>query len=36
MSKAWRLHTKPKLSKKNKLEDKVTNELIRRKIVAIG
>ena len=36
MSKVWRLHTKPKLSKKNKLEDKVTNELIRRKIVAIG
>lgn len=36
MSKVWRLHTKPKLSKKNKLEDKVTNELIKRKIVAIG
>ena len=36
MSKAWRLHTKPKVSVKNKLETKVANELIKRKIVAIG
>ena len=36
MSKVWRLHTKPKVSVKNKLETKVANELIRRKIVAIG
>ena len=35
-SKAWRLHTKPKVSVKNKLETKVANELIKRKIVAIG
>lgn len=36
MSKVWRLHTKPKVSVKNKLETKVANELIKRKIVAIG
>ena len=36
MSRVWRLHTKPKVSVKNKLETKVANELIKRKIVAIG
>ena len=36
MSKVWRLHTKPKVSVKNKLEPKEANELIKRKIVAIG
>lgn len=36
MSKVWRLHTKPKVSVKNKLETKVANEFIKRKIVAIG
>lgn len=36
MSEVWRLHTKPKVSVKNKLETKVANELIKRKIVAIG
>ena len=36
MSKVWRLHTQPKVSVKNKLETKVANELIKRKIVAIG
>ena len=36
MSEVWRLQTKTEVSKKNGLEDKVTNELIRRKILAIG
>ena len=36
MSEVWRLQTKTEVSKKNGLEDKVANELIRRKIVAIG
>ena len=36
MSEVWRLQTKTEVSKKNKLEDKVANELIKRKIVAIG
>ena len=36
MSRVWRLHTKPNVSVKNKLETKVANELIKRKIVAIG
>ena len=36
MSEVWRLQTKTEVSKKNKLEDKVAKELIKRKIVAIG
>ncbi|EUB39088.1 hypothetical protein CI111_09475 [Fusobacterium animalis] len=36
MSRVWRLHTKPKVSVKNKLEDKVADEIMKRKIVAIG
>ena len=36
MSEVWRLQTKTEVSKKNGLEDKVANELIRRKILAIG
>lgn len=31
MSRVWRLHTKPKVSVKNKLETKVANELIKKK-----
>ena len=36
MSEVWRLQTKTEVSEKNKLEDKVAKELIKRKIVAIG
>ena len=36
MSRVWRLHTKPKVSVKDKLEDKVADEIMKRKIVAIG
>lgn len=36
MSKVWRLHTKPKVSVKNKLETKVANELIKRKKLLVG
>lgn len=36
MSEVWRLQTKTEVSEKNKLEDKVARELIKRKIVAIG
>lgn len=36
MSEVWRLQTKTEVSEKNKLEDKVAKELIKRKMVAIG